>query len=38
MNFITGEVLDIIESRRKEYTERYFLSIPKESENAIIEM
>lgn len=36
MDFITGEVLDIIESRRKEYTQRYFLSIPRE-ERAIVE-
>lgn len=35
MDFITGEVLDIIESRRKEYTERYFLSIPKEERNTV---
>ena len=36
MDFITSEVLDIIESRRKEYTQRYFLSIPRE-ERAIVE-
>lgn len=28
MNFITGEILDIIESRRKSTTHAYFMSIP----------
>lgn len=28
MDFITGDILDIIESRRKIYTQEYFLSIP----------
>ena len=30
MDFITGDVLDIIRSRRKTVTESYFLSIPRE--------
>lgn len=25
-----GDILDIVESRRKEYTQKYFMSIPKQ--------
>lgn len=29
MDFMTGDIIDIVRSRRKKYTENYFLSIPK---------
>lgn len=29
MDFLTGDILDIVKSRRTNYTESYFLSIPK---------
>lgn len=35
MDFLTGDILDIIESRRQEYTKSYFLSIPKEERNKV---
>ena len=35
MDFVTGDILDIIESRRKTYTESYFLSIPLEERNNV---
>lgn len=35
MDFLTGEILDIVESRRKQYTESYFLSIPLEERNKV---
>ena len=35
MDFVTGDILDIVESRRKSYTESYFLSIPLEERNNV---
>lgn len=35
MDFISGEILDIVESRRKDYTQRYFQSISKEERNIV---
>lgn len=35
MDFVTGEVLDIVQSRRREYTQSYFLSIPKEEKDLV---
>ena len=35
MDFLTGEPLDIIESRRQSVTEPYFLSIPKEEREKV---
>ena len=35
MDFITGNILDIIPSRRKDVMERYFLSIPKEERDKV---
>lgn len=35
MDFVTGDVLDIVQSRRQSYTERYFLSIPREERNRV---
>lgn len=35
MDFFTGDILDIIESRRQSYTEQYFLSIPIEERNRV---
>ena len=35
MDFITGEILDIVESRRKIYTQEYFLSIPLEERKLV---
>ena len=35
MDFDTGKLLDIVESRRKNYTESYFLSIPLEERDQV---
>lgn len=35
MDFTTGDILDIIKSRRKNYTEPYFLSIPIQERNNV---
>ena len=35
MDFVTGDILDIVESRRKIYTESYFLSIPLEERDNV---
>lgn len=35
MDFVTGDILDIIPSRRKIYTENYFLSIPRSERNQV---
>lgn len=35
MDFDSGEILDIVESRRKNYTESYFLSIPHEERDIV---
>lgn len=35
MDFVTGEVLDIVESRREHITQHYFLSIPKEERDRV---
>lgn len=35
MDFLTGDILDIIPSRRKIYTENYFLSIPRSERNEV---
>ena len=35
MDFVTGDILDILQSRRKEFTESYFLSIPKEERDGV---
>ena len=35
MDFMTGDILDILPSRRKKYTEAYFMSIPKEERDGV---
>jgi transposase len=35
MDFLTGDILDIVESRRKNYTESYFLAIPKSERDRV---
>ncbi len=35
MDFKTGEILDIVRSRRKKYTESYFYSIPKQERDNV---
>lgn len=35
MDFLTGDILDIVQSRRKNYTQSYFLSIPKIERNHV---
>ena len=35
MDFLTKDILDIVESRRKDYTQRYYLSIPKQERDKV---
>lgn len=35
MDFDTGEILDIVKSRREEFTNQYFMSIPKEERDGV---
>lgn len=35
MDFVTGDIIDILPSRRKSYTEQYFLNIPLEERKKV---
>ncbi len=35
MDWLAGDVIDILPSRRKEITEKYFLSLPREERNSV---